>query len=67
MAINLDNSSYNLNIIFIKIINNNRVVRKSFLYFIKIVNGQSIKTIKIINNNYSRPIRIIKKTLVSRY
>ena len=68
MNIRFDNFNYinlNLNLMFIKIINNKTYVRESFLQimFIKVIN---VRFIKIINNVYKR-IKTIKKTFVSYY
>ena len=66
MNINLDNLSYNLRIMLIKLINSSSVREGlSTRITIKVINDL-IKTIKIINNNL-KFIKAIKKTLISRY
>ena len=67
MNINLDNLNLNLKIIFIRIINNNKIVREIFLYFIKTINDRFIKIIKIINNEHFKFIKTIKKTFIFFY
>ena len=68
MDINLNNFNHNINlkIMLIKTINNN--VRDNLFtkMFIKTIKNLVIQIIKIINNVYKH-IKIIKKTLVSRY
>ena len=68
MSINLDNFNHNINLktMFIKIINNN--VRDDLFtrMFIKTIKNLVIQAIKTSNNVY-KYIKIIKKTLVSRY
>ena len=67
MGINLDNLNHNLRIILIRIINSSNVYRSLFIrIIIKVINGQPIKIIKIINNDF-KLIKIIKETLISRY
>ena len=66
MNINLNNLSYNLRIIFIRLINSSSVLKDLSTKIIIKAISDFIKTIKIINNNLES-IKAIKKTLVSRY
>ena len=66
MNINLNNLSYNLRIIFIKLINSSNIREDlSTRITIKAI-SDFIKIIKIISNDL-KSIKVIKKTLVSRY
>ena len=68
MSINLNNLNYNINLrtMLIRIINNNVYNDLYTRMFIKIIKNLVIQIIKTINNVYEY-IKIIKKTLVSRY
>ena len=66
MNINLDNLSYNLRIILIKLINSSNVRESLSTRIVIKAISDFIKAIKIISNDF-KSIKAIKKTLVSRY